>query len=591
MPRICLRLCCFLGLILSGLVVNSLPAQTVPPGAPSGLPTIKSDVRAVLVDVVVTSGKGEPLPGLHKEDFQVSEDGKPQSITFFEEHHGAAPAPVKLPPLPPNVFSNYPTANTTDAVNVLLMDSLNTQAKDQGYLRAQVMQYLQTIQPGTRVAIFTLGARLRMVRGVSADPIQLVSALSENNTDAGTQVSHLLPSEVQRAADQQMIDLMIMNQAAPEAIAALREFQTESDSALIGARIQITLHAFQQIARYLSSFGGRKNLIWISGSFPISFFPNSGHGLQFLGDIRQAADQLTSDQVAVYPISAEGLAGYALYEAENISTSTMQPGLLQDEDSLRAGKQLAMEKLAHDTGGKAFYNTNGLHDAMTAAIDNGTHYYTLTYTPTNTKADGSYRRIQIKLVGGHGKLAHRTGYFADAPGSKRTVSQKPTGDPFLPLMNFGMPDYSQIIFKLHVRPMNPPANQPASATPPDGRKPLSNEKVTRYVLEFAVAVQDLSLQASRDGVRHGNIELILLAYDLDGHPLHLLTQKSELSLQPDIYPMLLRVGLQMHKEIEIPAGYVYLRAGIYDLISSNAGTLGIPLSVLSTAASTPTPEP
>jgi hypothetical protein len=55
--------------------------------------------------------------------------------------------------------------------------------------------------------------------------------------------------------------------------------------------------------------------------------------------------------------------------------------------------------------------------------------------------------------------------------------------------------------------------------------------------------------------------------------------------------MLLRVGLQMHKEIEIPAGYVYLRAGIYDLISSNAGTLGIPLSVLSTAASTPTPEP
>ncbi len=41
------------------------------------------------------------------------------------------------------------------------------------------------------------------------------------------------------------------------------------------ARVAITLSAFQQLARYLSGYPGRKNVIWVSGSFPIVLFPDS----------------------------------------------------------------------------------------------------------------------------------------------------------------------------------------------------------------------------------------------------------------------------------------------------------------------------
>ena len=41
------------------------------------------------------------------------------------------------------------------------------------------------------------------------------------------------------------------------------------------ARIGITLSAFQQLARYLSAYPGRKNVIWVSGSFPIVLFPDA----------------------------------------------------------------------------------------------------------------------------------------------------------------------------------------------------------------------------------------------------------------------------------------------------------------------------
>src|SRR5882757_1001740 len=96
-------------LLLFSLIATSLFSQDPVPASTPDRPTFKSKVRAVLVDVVVTSGKGEPIPDLHKEDFEVLEEGKPQTVSFFEEHKGAPPTQTKLPPMQPNVFTNFPT--------------------------------------------------------------------------------------------------------------------------------------------------------------------------------------------------------------------------------------------------------------------------------------------------------------------------------------------------------------------------------------------------------------------------------------------------------------------------------------------------
>jgi Ca-activated chloride channel family protein len=95
------------------------------------MPTFKAEARLVLLDVVVTTGKGEPVPGLHREDFQVTEDGQPQTVSLFEEHKGAQPSLAKLPAMSAHVFTNYPLTKTPDSVNVLLLDWLNTQPQDQ----------------------------------------------------------------------------------------------------------------------------------------------------------------------------------------------------------------------------------------------------------------------------------------------------------------------------------------------------------------------------------------------------------------------------------------------------------------------------
>jgi hypothetical protein len=75
-----------------------------------------------------------------------------------------------------------------------------------------------------------------------------------------------------------------------------------------------------------------------------------------------------------------------------------------------------------------------------------------------------------------------------------------------------------------------------------------------------------------------------VVYDLEGKPLNYVTGKFEIVLQAKEYEEMEKIGLQLRQEIDVPAGNVYLRTGIYDLGSSVAGTLGIPLSAAAPVA-------
>lgn len=125
------------------------PAQTNPTEVQSNSTILKTTSQAVVVDVVVTKD-GAPVTDLHKEAFQVWEDGKPQSIDFFEEHTSSNAPGVELPELPADVFSNEPPMATRDAVNVLLIDRLNTPEADQARVHKQIVEsplQLRSIYP------------------------------------------------------------------------------------------------------------------------------------------------------------------------------------------------------------------------------------------------------------------------------------------------------------------------------------------------------------------------------------------------------------------------------------------------------------
>ena len=145
--------------------LTHLLAQSQAPGSGPEQPAIRVTSRAVLVDVVVTGHKGEPVTALKRDDFAVTEQGVQQTISFFEEHKaGPHAAPAQMPQLPPDVFSNFSPDPLPPAVNVLLLDSLNTGTDNQSFVHSQAMKFPKSAKPGSPMAIFTMGQQLHLSR-------------------------------------------------------------------------------------------------------------------------------------------------------------------------------------------------------------------------------------------------------------------------------------------------------------------------------------------------------------------------------------------------------------------------------------------
>ena len=585
-----LRLRWVIGIVLLELSAVSLQPQTSEPETIG--PMLKSTARLVVVDVVVTDANGQPVPGLRREDFRVFENGKPQTISVFEEHDGKAPAAIKQAELPPNTFSNSPGWSAPESLNVVLLDALNTPIHDQSLVHQQVLKYLASMHAGEPMAIFILSTRLRLVQGFTSDLDALLAALHDKKSRSSPQSSPLLRSGGEIHAEEQAIgemqSLAVFDPDVQGALDALRQFQAEEKSSQTGVRVVSTLDELRQLGQYLSAFPGRKNVIWFSGAFPLNIFQGPSKHLtedrDFLEEVRHTADVLTRARVAIYPVEAGGLAADPMYDASALplnvtgayGASEAQSRELQNGSMQRTASQSTMEEMAKDTGGKAFYNTNGMDEVLAQAIRDGSRYYTLDYTPADWKMDGEFRRIQVKVRQGHYKLAYRRGYMAEDQQRGRAVAGKPAaGDPLQPLMASGLPNFAQILYLMSVKPTTP---QPAMNSPRAGDNKTLEGAFTRMGIDLAISEKTLQMESTADGLRDGTLEVTLIAYDHYGNPLNWLIRNIKISLPPDRYRAYWDVGLQFHFEFDAPRGAAYLRSGVCDLTTGKAGTMEVLLS-------------
>ncbi len=255
-----------------------LYAQSPAAQAPSASITLRANSQLVVLDVVVTDKNQKPVHGLKNTDFAVLEASQPQAIRNFEEHTAlpateAAKLPT-MPKMPPGIFTNFTPVPEGSSVNVLLLDSLNTPMKDQIFVRDQLLKYVKSAPSGTRVAIFGLTTRLIMLQGFTSDP-ELLKAVVEKK--AGAKGSVLLDDVAGTGAPESISDqLTDLSDGSPDAatvIANMQQFEAQNQSFQTMLRAHYTLDAMNLLARYLSAIPGRKNLIWFSGSFPISILP------------------------------------------------------------------------------------------------------------------------------------------------------------------------------------------------------------------------------------------------------------------------------------------------------------------------------
>ena len=573
------------GLLLSGGAFIFLAAQQQQTPRDIPAPVLRVTTRLVLVDAIVTDKQGKHVDDLTAADFTVLEEGKPQRIAGFDLAQPSVEAKKSKPalqPLPPNVYTNRTEYRATaEPLTVLLLDALNTPVQDQSYARMQMLNYLdKQVQPNQQVAVYTLGEQLRVLQDFTDDIRLLKAAVQSFAPSKSTQqfvedVEKRMPAGPRGNVDR----FGMPTKGALQMYNQLREFISEQARVALDQRVGITLSAFQIIARGLAGYPGRKNLVWVSGSFPIATTkrivkygaePSDPNYVSvensFEIELQKTSSQLTDAQISVYPVDARGLVGSVVTDASSSGTDAMGIGRIAADygsqvssamGSVQAA-QASMEQMASETGGRAYFNRNDVDNAVALSVNDSNTYYMLSYYPEDKNWDGKFHKIQVKVNRPGLEVRHRNGYFSLNPTQWDKQRKEITNADLMSAMRPETPLSTMVIFDTQVIP-------PAKASK------------MQVPVDVIVDPRTLSPEDTGGGGKKYRVELHVAAYSQDGKLAANKDSAFEPQLTAEKYAAVQQQGFPLRSMIELAPGSYRLRIGVRDMRTGFIGTVDVPL--------------
>jgi VWFA-related protein len=258
---------------------------------------------------------------------------------------------------------------------------------------------LQHIQPQEYVALYWLGDGLHVLHDFTTDASVLRQVLAGYDDK---------PNHGADDSDVADPSLNSPNPSTPAGTASERSaFRAVVDQRIANLitrdRVRTTAAALIAIANHLGTRKGRKNLVWVSSSFPVTLGYDKFNlewtndtGEDFAADVERAARALTDADIAVYPVDARGLLGSDINANEdNLDAHIGDPTDGDTHLPTRGAPEtfVTMRLLAERTGGKAFYGTNDISGAIRQAMNESRVTYTLGYYPAGVIWDGSFHEL------------------------------------------------------------------------------------------------------------------------------------------------------------------------------------------------------
>lgn len=559
--------------------------------APAASRTLHVTTRLVQVNVIVKDRQGHLVSGLTRHDFTVLDDGKPQTISVFKVEE-TKPASVLASNLPAGVFSNIPErqAGSSSTVTVILLDALNTRWADQAYARLQVLKFLQQFQPANPVALYALGLKLRVLHDFTTDTSALEQAAAAYRGEALPLVTasekptgSLSPLAAPTNAPGEK-PTTIQQEFAEAVAESDRRSANAAPNYYMGLRVELTTSALIAIANHLQGVPGRKNLIWVSGGFPMWRALNQAlspggfdaYTLQntttfdtadvrdYGPELARAAEALNNDNLAIYPVAAQGLEGNPEQSASNGSalpgsmttTRVTLPSLTTPSSApIQVDNFQMMDDLAKRTGGRAFYNTNDLQGAVRQVIHDTRLTYALGYYPKFHHWHGQYRRIQVKVDRPGLQLEYRLGYMA-TPERPPTA---PAGEEALNAAVSSPLDATGVGVKVRLVLLETDPNSPRAVR-----------------VFYWIDTRDISLTSNKSRTR-GSLSVVLAELSAQGKNLRAWSHTTTLDLDPATYETFLAHGMNGNKLLPVVPKAERVRVVVRDDSTGRTGSVTVPL--------------
>jgi VWFA-related protein len=341
--------------------VLAIAAHTGAPAAVQQPPRLQSRVEMLEVDVRVFDRDGRFVYDLAAEDFQVYEDGTRQRLDVVYLASAALGAGATA-----NPTAHVRMVPRAPQMWIFVFDDQHLEPN--GFERAKrgLHAFLaERFLPGDFGGIVI---RDRMINNrISTVRSELVAALDKVKIPDDARSRRADESEARQFGE------------TDEAGATARQLLSGrvNEERLRAARASV--ETLDELAKGLSQMPGPKTLVFFSDGFGLG---------KLEGTLRTTVGRMNRAGARIYAVDTRGLAGPP---ADTINS------------------------LAVDTGGFVIFNENNIGRALDEIAADTSVYYVLGYQPANTKYDGRYRRIDVRVQRPDVRVRARKGYLAIEP--------------------------------------------------------------------------------------------------------------------------------------------------------------------------------
>ena len=346
------------------LLAGTASAQLLPVSQepPPQQPIFRAKVELVRVDVSVTGRGDKAVEDLQATDFEVEEDGVPQTVETaqFIRLNGQIPADYKENPEIRSLDHGRAEAAREDVrLFVIFLDDYHVDKAPQITLplRKSLEQFVKQLGPFDLVAVMEPLTPLSHVK------------FTRNREELLAQM---------HAFEGRRGELFPVKSAAEEAQLSVRN--------IAEVRGGVTLDALNAIVTHLGGLReGRKSVLFVSQGPPTGMSAASPNFARMQEVLRSA-------------------------NRGNVTIHALDPRPL---GSVRFGGDFVLRMLADTTGGRAIVNTNNPDEALARVLEDAGAYYLVGYAPNRPiPNDGKFHKISVKVKRRGLDVASRQGYWA-----------------------------------------------------------------------------------------------------------------------------------------------------------------------------------
>ncbi len=361
------------------------------------------------MDVIVSDKNGANIADLKQSDFEITEDGKPQTVEsfkFIKLDGGAAPGPDG-PPRAIRTDADEESEAARDDVRLfaIFLDDYHVRRLASMSVRDPLTKFIETqLGPSDMVGLMY--------------PLQSVLNIRMSRNHAA------IVQGIQRFVGRKY-DYTPMNEIEQQ----YANYPTETVERI---RNKVSLSALRGLIIHMGTLKeGRKSLIVVSEGFTYmvppqmrsqnSQVPGLGTGggfdqitedranfsatVDMQQDLRDVFDEANRQNVSLYPVDPRGLAAFEFDLSEpSVGNDMDRQYLNATMDSLRT--------LAENTDGRAIVNRNDLAAGMKQIVRDSSAYYLVGYSSTIAPSDGKFHEIKVKVKRPGVQVRARKGYWA-----------------------------------------------------------------------------------------------------------------------------------------------------------------------------------